>query len=400
MIAMLTTSSCKRAASAGFVASALIACGRPAAPLNRKDGVSEAAEFSHAELHPHRVAGRVVFEDTLLSRPLRVSLLNDSTALVIDDVAPYFHLFDRRTGHTLATLGRRGEGPGEFLDVQGVVAIEGGRPRFWAYEVTRNLLTLVDPSHPAASGDSMISLGRVGTFVLLQATDSIVVVMAETDSSALQLFYLKVSTRAQAGTKPRSAWNRPVRSVGTPMRFVPPETDSTVPLPRQTRRVVAADTRMCYEATVKKYVRINRAAGRVEYLDTLGSLVTSAQVPFLFDPHFSPDPLGTVSLEPANERQRTGYLDCTTTPDLVLALYSGRLRSAVPREQRSELFQSRFVHVFDWEGRLTGVLELDAHVRSMTFDRASGLIYAIAFDPEPSVMVFDVRTILGGLQRR
>ena len=124
-----------------------------------RDGVEL---LSHARLAPATVQARELASDTLLGPPSRVKVLNDSLVLVVDALPPFFHLIDRHSGRVISSFGVKGGGPGEFNSAVGVTLVEGRRERFWAYDIERKLVTLVEIGTPPGPGSTLLELKRIG----------------------------------------------------------------------------------------------------------------------------------------------------------------------------------------------------------------------------------------------
>jgi len=95
-------------------------------------------------------------------------------------------------------------------------------------------------------------------------------------------------------------------------------------------------------------------------------------VPFNWDPIFEPGPGG----ELAYIGRRNAYRSCSATQDLLFALFSGRLDSAYEGGARQS---GRFVHVFDWEGELRAVFELDRDIAVITVNSSGTALYASSY---------------------
>lgn len=94
-------------------------------PAPRTDTVAFGTwEFIAPPNDPTRLVGTIGTEDgppaTLFGRIKQATLLDDSTVAVIDETAPEVRLFSI-AGRHLQTVGRKGEGPGEFRAPQAVI---------------------------------------------------------------------------------------------------------------------------------------------------------------------------------------------------------------------------------------------------------------------------------------
>jgi hypothetical protein len=130
-----------------------------------------------------------------------------------------------------------------------------------------------------------------------------------------------------------------------------------------------------------------RHASGLRIIDTAGSLLATADVPFRYEPQYALALRGT---EPAmlidRKHERFGYVDVASTDRHIYALFSGRTMAAYPTS--SEL--GRFVHVFAWDGRREGIISLDVPVRSIAVDQGDSVMYAARRDPFAAIIRFDL----------
>jgi hypothetical protein len=114
---------------------------------------------------------------------------------------------------------------------------------------------------------------------------------------------------------------------------------------------------------------VNAKVGRIEMFDQDARFQRLADVPFPDDARFVPGSDGRVGFETSRE----WYKDCAVANDRLFALFSGRLGAAYSADEK---FMSEFVHVFDWNGKLTTVYALDKPITSMTVDETGKVLYA------------------------
>jgi hypothetical protein len=79
---------------------------------------------------------------------------------------------------------------------------------------------------------------------------------------------------------------------------------------------------------------------------------------------------------------------------LFLALFSGKLRGAFPRD---EYYNAAYVHIFDIAGQLKAVIQLDQPVFGMDIDSRTLTMYGARWAPDASLFAFDLRPVLSKL---
>ena len=116
------------------------------------------------------------------------------------------------------------------------------------------------------------------------------------------------------------------------------------------------------------------SAGRIEIRNGRGALITFADVPFPSSGEF----VVNSRQELVWRRERLHYLDCSATSTHLFALYSGRRDATTPDGTPIPgADDSRYIHVFGWDGKLVRVLELDVGLVSLAVDEAESTIMGI-----------------------
>jgi len=126
-------------------------------------------------------------------------------------------------------------------------------------------------------------------------------------------------------------------------------------------------------------------AGRIDILDTNGTLIRQVDAPFAFRPIPEPNPLTRApSFKNGSSHVRFAYLDCTGTQGHLWVLFSGRLVGTrahpIPESPSA-------IHVFDWEGKLLRIFVLDHRAHSIAIDPIHNLLYSLAEGGEGAVRV-------------
>jgi hypothetical protein len=287
----------------------------------------------------------------------------------------------RRSGEVLVSFGRGGQGPGEFESVDHVAPDPTSAGTFWLHDRSRLTLQRFALDGIALGADSVLQLPPLVGRALYPAWQNPgdLTFLAPTDTSAV------VRWRLAGGV---------VGAYGGAISLPGLSLDSLVP---DARVRVAADLRGCYDGARRSYVRMHRRAGALEIVDAESGGSTVAAVPFPHPAVFFRDPDRGDAFFPDPYRERVSYMSCATTPEFVLALYSGRRRGAYSTEAVHHCY---FVHVFLWDGRSVGVLELKEPLKGIAIDPTTLDFFGIRGVPEPAVLTANLASVLGELRAR
>jgi hypothetical protein len=135
-----------------------------------------------------------------------------------------------------------------------------------------------------------------------------------------------------------------------------------------------------------------RFAGRLDIYDVRTGARRGAEVPVPFEPIIRMGSNGAIPLFKTDDQTLFGYVSVAATHDRIIALFSGRTRAGFPG--RASLASQ--IHVFDWDGHLRVVRDLDRDVFLVAVSSDGSTLYAIGNDPVPSVFAFN----LAGIERK
>lgn len=311
---------------------------------------SDQRELRHDHLMPIPVATSVLNASPVIGRPGAIEL--SGSYLWISDLSadPGLHVLNARTGTLVRSIGRRGEGPGEFSTRPFVLArAPSDTVGIWAWDLQLQRLTYFT-GHDSTRSLRQIQLsGPVRIHRIAWITDDLLAGQASSDTLRFTLF----------------------DSAGAITAFRPGAAIGGADMPARLRLNVTNNaTRMC-QWPGRGFAIVNSLVGRVEIHDTDARLTRLADVPFPSDPRVVNDPsLGLIIDAP-----RRWYMDCTATREHLFALFSGRSASAYDGDR---LVSGRFVHVFDSAGALVRVLQLDRDVHAMAVDPSGRSLYAVS----------------------
>lgn len=302
-----------------------------------------------------------------LAMPVGLAALGDAL-VVIDRFAEHsVHIVDLDTGGLRRSIGREGEGPGEFRAVNSIDRA-GDTQDLWVFDAGLQRLTRVDLS-AVDSGDDWAS-----EFVSLRGSARVMQPVHTADGNVLAVGFF---AEGRFGIFDRRG----------------EQIDVLGALPEWSDAVPPGVLQHAFTGTIKpdpdrlRFAVGARHAGLLEIFDANGRRLARAEVPIEFEPRFTvnvrndrPPTMGS------GADMRFGYVDVATTAAHVYGLFSGRLRGEHPNSAT----YAREVHVFDWGGRLETIVRLDADATAIAVDERDKSLYTVVHDPLPAVMRYDL----------
>lgn len=298
-----------------------------------------------------------------LAMPTQIAVVDDRVVLVDGMAERPIHVLDGDSGALLTSLGRSGEGPGEFQWPRALEP-EGTDGAFWVYDAGLSRLTLVEPdrweTEPASSRVTVPIQAPAQTLGLVHTTAGILATGFFSEGRLGHFDDRGVYTGA-TGTLPTSTIE------------APPEV-----LQHAYRGTLKADPAR------QRIVLANRHAGSLEVFGTDGFMRQRIEGPAPFEPEFEVKVGERGPSMASGDDLRFGYVDVAPTPDLIYALFSGRTRGAYP----DRAVYGSTVHVFGWDGSLRAVYELDVDAMAIAVDEERGRMLAVRHLPTPAVVFF------------
>lgn len=321
-----------------------------------------AGELDHSGLRPTRIAGRVVAQGDFLALPSRVVPVQDYLLVVDDGSDTKLHVLGA-DGRRIRSFGRKGAGPGEYQGIRSVVPAPGAGARAWVYDVSLSRMTELDLDTPQNPSElKIVTLDQQILPIQPLWLGDTIVSPNFSERGRLTFFGPQGQFLHAAGSLPRDG-------KGTPISVLQQAWMGQIAASREHGRIALATF----------------YADQLEIYRVDGTPVRTVRGPFRFDPQFeTADAGGGFLTMSSGESMRIGYSSITATDDEIFALFSGRTREAFGGGSSF----GRFVHVYDWDGKLKRVLELDEAVLSIAISPDRKSLYAIRHDPEPAILVF------------
>lgn len=137
----------------------------------------------------------------------------------------------------------------------------------------------------------------------------------------------------------------------------------------------------------RRVLLASRHADRIDLYSFNGSLIATAARPRGFEPSYdvASGPKGPVMT--SGRDLRFGYVDVSTTPHKIVALYSGLSRA----EAKGTAQLGREIHTMDWDGRGFRRIYLPKPALAVSVSPNDKHVYALHLSPSPSVAVYHVQ---------
>jgi hypothetical protein len=89
---------------------------------------------------------------------------------------------------------------------------------------------------------------------------------------------------------------------------------------------------------------------------------------------------------------KNGFITADVTNKYIYSLYSGKVINTSSIKELSDSFLSKYIYVFDWEGKPVKRYELDQEVRSITVDEKNNILYAASYSgEEPNLIKYNLK---------
>lgn len=330
------------------------------APSDEPAAVNYAVERAFA---PDR---RVLHSSDQLAIPVWMTIVG--SRLVVIDLASdsALHIIDRSTGALVRSFGRRGGGPGEFESVWSLDPVAGSGSELWVYDNALNRMNLVDLRHAHLGqrrlGKRSVNLAGSGTLTGVIRTNQ------------EQFLGTGFFPGGRLGVFDEDGKLVAVRGQ------IPVVERNVEPVLRQ----YMFQSRAASHPAHHLLAVASRYASSLEIYRSDGSLVAmgDAPLPIRPDPELVSYQYGYVQ----EDDTKLGYVDVTASRDFVFALFSGRTYAGY--EGRENF--GREVHVFDWDGALRGVVQLEVDVIGLAVDEDANSLYVAEHDPVPTISQYDL----------
>ncbi|MCY4398280.1 MAG: BF3164 family lipoprotein [Gemmatimonadetes bacterium] len=269
--------------------------------------------------------------------------------LFVGDAAgdPDLHILDAYGGDLIVSLGRRGEGPGEFAGpIVGLAVVRPDTMAVWVYDGFKFMR--VDESRTLNAETPTITPQEAPFLARATWLDSLTIVGVRRELEERFVFFDIAGERI--ATVPGALLG-----------------GDTIPMTERVRASI--NFALCARMEAPGFALAYWDAGRVELYDHKAGRPVVADVPYPSEPDFT-----RVRGEMRFRMGRHHYTECSASNDYVYALYSGQT-SLGQTTDADEVSHGQEVHVFDWEGQYVGKLHLDTPMFGLSVDEQAGWLY-------------------------
>ena len=325
-------------------------------------------ELAHAGLAVDVLNHELLTQTDQLALPYKAAVVDQYLVVIDLGADSVLHIIDRMNGTLVRSFGRRGEGPGEFKGIWSLDRSPEHRFGLWVFDIGLLRTTYLDVKH--VLGDSTRYRVRSVNFVSEAAMTGPV---RTADGRFLSLgFY----TQGRLGV------------------FNAEGVQDTIlgELPPASEKIRPSDRQHAFQATLAIHPRrhllaaVLRHGSQLEIYHNDGSLLKRVDGPLPIQIETNIDFSGRLSGFRLTDHSRYGYVDAVASDRFIFALFSGRLLGAF----RARATFGRYVHVFDWQGQLKRVLELDRDAIAIAVDSETTALYSVIHDPQPAILRYSL----------
>ena len=296
-------------------------------------------------------------EDTLTAEPFAFStalarpngIVVDGPRIWVSDYAgnPELHVFSAASGELIVSLGRRGDGSGEFRGNAGEFqTLPDDTGVVWVFAPAGQRVVRVDDDLPSTEWRA-VALEIPPYVMRLVWIDAATAVGITSTEDPMFVAFDSLGTRIQA----------------TRGRFPGPE---VAPVQERMKAGITAFG-ICPKPTGEGFIRYHHHFGRVDSFGRDAAAATLFDVPFPSEPIFDTDREGRPRFTP----EQIHYVGCAIGDSHYYLVYSG-----LPIDlQHQGADAGSHIHIFDNDGRLYRVMHLDSPVSKIAVDESGGWLY-------------------------
>lgn len=314
-----------------------------------KGGVGRESEpdsiLAHDSFQPQLLNPRTAFVYQAIGAGARIAVGSGAVWVGDADGDPFIHILRLGGDPVTRSVGRQGEGPGEFQSAAAISFRRDDSTAAWVFDVSQQRLTRVgrdfgsSPRIIAPRASGVVRAAWLGTAHLVG------LVRGDT---------VRYVTFDDHGAAERSL---PVPLLGSGQ------------VSSSARIAQTANGFLCTSPDGGMFAFAFAFAGRVDLVSAASNRILKARVPYPTDGQFERD---SRTGKWHQVTLRNYYEDCAASDRFVYALFSGRVGSP---QYGLTAYNGVFVHVFDWTGRLARVLKL-GHEASSIAVLGDSLLYA------------------------
>jgi hypothetical protein len=336
-------------------------------------GISSALEgiptaFDHNEYLAGTLLGEPLVQADVLGLPLTLASAGDQLFIGDAALSPAIHVARLSDGEILESIGRRGEGPGEFMALPRFFGgAWGTEERIWAYDPALGRATGIPLGGRVRRDEDGFEVRRLGLDFsihdLRPLSDTLLVGWGLWDSARLVIMGHDGKAIGGLGTVPD-----------------PPSLKTLNPMLRQRAY-------QPFIAVSPDRSKVALAAWRASRVDLFPEPMEGREIstdgPFSFPADVELTETLRANRLMRGPASRAGHLGIAATESAVITLFSGRLEYAF----RDRMDEGEFLHVYQWDGSFVRAYRLDRAARAIACaDGSCNTLLAVVWSPAPAVI--------------
>lgn len=314
--------------------------------------------------------GEPVATGDYLDHPGQMAVTDDRL-VVLDRSAPMVHVFRLGDGAHLGSVGKQGEGPGEYRSAWHIERDANDPRAVWIYDIALLRMTrLAFGPAPLPEVREVVNL-NAGSGVFLHPvwiSDTTLVVSGITPTHANGRLLL---TDRAGGV---------IRMIGKAPRHPGAASIPTTVLQH------AYEGPLAVRPDRARFALATRQADQLEIYRSDGTQLAQVVGSTGFLPEFEVKERAEGVSMATGDDLRVGYVDLAATRDHIYALFSGTVRG----EAGASTYFGREVHVFDWSGAKLARLQLDEPAFTIAVTPDGARMYAVHHEPVPSIVSYSL----------
>lgn len=309
------------------------------------------------------IRGNVILSSDLLIQPSTIAI-TDSFIIIGDRNLSALQIYSLPEIKYVATIGERGQGPGEFITLWSLNKDYSQSNNLWVYDPSLRRLTNI--SLEDATYHSIITLKMGTPYNPVVVNDTLII------SPGLSLTDGRFGAYDKSGDL--------LESIGD----IPGDHENSVPIPIHLQAYQGV---FRVKPDYSMLAMSLRYADRIDIFKPNGNNITTIIGPIESTPIYEVVSVDETPVMQMNqEKTRFGYIDITVTNNYIYALFSGRLNKDHPGKANF----GNNIHIYDWDGNFVQQFMLNDDVLKIVVDKSNQNLYAIREYPEQAILHYDI----------
>lgn len=303
------------------------------------------------------VPTRIEFADSVL-------VLIDMKALrnTRDSIYNSIHVVSLKTNAIKKSMGVLGSGPGEIIGPWSMSKKPGDRS-IWVFDLITSRFLRFSVSDSSGYPSEVVRITKEGDgYFPLWISDATIFSPGFVGGGRLLVYNRKGELLKKIGSFPQNKNKDVAESV----------------------HASAYQSCIVYNKKNKKVAMADRYADLIEVYDIQSDKTIYLHSGASFLPVYNMEVALNQKMFSPTAKTIFGYIEICATDSKIYGLYSGAsLKTKLPN-------YGRFIHEFDWDGKLLKAYKLDYPVLAICIDEKSNIIYGVHADPFPDIVKYNL----------